>query len=419
MGTESEVWPFPSQEASSRIAKPQEIVFKVPGLPASVILRERQQLLQQQQSGHGQPTTPKRKVHYIFSPQLARITSTWPSNPNRSAYVHSLINAYQLPRIMSLVSPTPASETDLAKYHTKEYIHALLHWEEQNEEELEEFGLGYDCRPWKGLEDYVKWIAGGSLCAARTLVERCQKNRDNSNERRCEVAVFWDGGRHHAQRDAASGFCYVNDIVLSILYLQGYFKRILYIDVDIHHGDGVEQPFLFSRNVFTLSFHLYSPGFFPCSGSPADTGMGKGKGFNLNVPLREGVTDYDFESSFRRRVTTAYESFKPDCVLMQCGCDGVKGNLNDSRDPGARGKGWRLTPKGFSKCVDLVTELCDAAGSTDENGPVPLLLLGGGGYTNTTTARTWAYCTAAALGVSIPDEIPEHELWAHYEVDGW
>lgn len=95
-------------------------------------------------------------------------------------------------------------------------------------------------------------------------------------------------------RGEASGFCYVNDIVLGIHELQKKFKRILYVDLDAHHGDGVENAFAFSNKVMTLSFHHYEAGYFPGTGKVMDVGQGRGKYYSLNVPLKAGIVDTQF-----------------------------------------------------------------------------------------------------------------------------
>lgn len=99
-------------------------------------------------------------------------------------------------------------------------------------------------------------------------------------------------------RSEASGFCYVNDIVLGIHVLQQKFKHILYVDLDAHHGDGVENAFAFSDKVMTLSFHHYQSGYFPGTGKLSDIGKGRGKYFSLNIPLKSGVTDHQFKFLF-------------------------------------------------------------------------------------------------------------------------
>ena len=91
------------------------------------------------------------------------------------------------------------------------------------------------------------------------------------------MAINWSGGWHHAKRDSAAGFCYVNDVVLAIHRLQAAFKRVMYVDLDVHHGDGVEDAFSFTDKVMTMSIHKHEFGFFPGTGALKDVGFGKGK----------------------------------------------------------------------------------------------------------------------------------------------
>jgi histone deacetylase 1/2 len=113
----------------------------------------------------------------------------------------------------------------------------------------------------------------------------------------CDAAVNWAGGLHHAKRGEASGFCYVNDIVLAILELLKYHHRVLYIDIDVHHGDGVEEAFYTTDRVMTVSFHKFGE-FFPGTGDLRDVGHSKGKYYAINVPLKDGIDDDSYQSIF-------------------------------------------------------------------------------------------------------------------------
>ena len=112
-----------------------------------------------------------------------------------------------------------------------------------------------------------------------------------------DIAINCAGGLHHAKKREASGFCYINDIVLCILELLRSVSRVLYIDIDCHHGDGVEEAFYTTNRVMTCSFHKYGE-FFPGTGTLQDRGRGKGKGYAVNVPLKDGITDDSFRSVF-------------------------------------------------------------------------------------------------------------------------
>lgn len=197
--------------------------------------------------------------------------------------------------------------------------------------------------------------------------------------------------------DSASGFCYVNDIVLAILTLLDTYKRVLYIDIDIHHGDGVEKAFAHSKSVFTFSFHKHQIGFFPGSGHSDSVGIGKGKHHLLNVGLDDGIGDVQFCSMFESVVGALLGSYRPDVIVVQCGADGLAGD---------RLGGWNLTTRGITLAISCVLKA-----------RIPIMLLGGGGYCNANAARCWASVTAAALDVTLPQDIPEHDYLCQYLPD--
>merc|ERR1719346_214630 len=155
-----------------------------------------------------------------------------------------------------------------------------------DDQELDENGLGYDCPIFDNMLDFCLTVAGSSITAAHLLLSGMS------------TVLNWSGGWHHSHRTHAAGFCYVNDIVLAIHKLQAKFKKILYIDLDVHHGDGVEEAFSFTNRVATLSLHLHEPGFFPGSGAASEVGHGKGRGFAVNLPFKEGLTDAFFVPAF-------------------------------------------------------------------------------------------------------------------------
>ncbi|KAJ1679710.1 Histone deacetylase 8 [Spiromyces aspiralis] len=251
---------------------------------------------------------------------------------------------------------------------------------------LEEFGLEQDCPLFDGIYEYVLTTAGGTLAAAECLLSGA-----------ADIAIHWEGGRHHAARDHASGFCYVNDVVLGIHRLQRGFDRILYIDLDLHHGDGVQNAFLYSRSVFTLSFHYHSPGFYPGTGSLREQGKGKAQNHALNVPLGRYLTDGSLRRVFDEISARVVSYFKPDVVVVQCGCDGL------ATDPH---RAWNLTPVGYVSVIEAV-----------RGWGLPTMLLGGGGYDSPSVARCWAQVTAAVTqpGVDLDREIPEHCYFEMYK----
>lgn len=258
------------------------------------------------------------------------------------------------------------------------------------------FGLDHpDCPPFKGVFKYSAISAGGSLEGAARL-----------GREKAEIAINWAGGLHHAKRDAAYGFCYINgklfvsrtlivplrltkdkDIVLGILELLRSFSRILYIDIDVHHGDGVQQAFWTSDRVMTVSFHQYGKGFFPKSGKIDHIGSGKGHKYSVNFPLEEGIDDASYKGIFEPVITEVMARYQPSAIVLQCGADSLSGDLLGQ---------FNLSMRGHANCVEFVKRF-----------GLPTLVLGGGGYTIPNVARTWAYETGVLVGLDIlPSALP-------------
>lgn len=154
----------------------------------------------------------------------------------------------------------------------------------------------------------------------------------------------WSGGLHHAKRSEASGFWYINDIVLGILELLKYHARVMYIDIDIHHGDGVEEAFYVSHRVMTVSFHKFGD-FFPGTGDTTDVGASEGKYYAVNVPLNDGMDDDLFAALFKPIIARCIEVYRPGAVVLQCGADSLAGDR--------LGK-FNLSIKGRAACAQFV-----------------------------------------------------------------
>uniref|UniRef100_A0A8D0LAN7 Histone deacetylase 8 n=1 Tax=Sphenodon punctatus TaxID=8508 RepID=A0A8D0LAN7_SPHPU len=167
---------------------------------------------------------------YVHSPEYTKRCDALCKVPKRASMVHSLIEAYSLLNHMRIVTPKVASMEEMASFHTDSYLQHLQKVSEEGDDdhpESMEYGLGYDCPATEGIFDYAAAVGGATITAAQCLMDS-----------KCKVAINWPGGWHHAKKDEASGFCYLNDAVLGILQLRRKFDRILYIDLDLHHGDG-------------------------------------------------------------------------------------------------------------------------------------------------------------------------------------
>ncbi|KAI4817588.1 hypothetical protein KUCAC02_010973 [Chaenocephalus aceratus] len=316
----------------------------------------------------------KKKVCYYYDGDVGNYYygQGHPMKPHRIRMTHNLLLNYGLYRKMEIYRPHKASGEEMTKYHSDDYIKFLRSIRPDNMSEyskqMQRFNVGEDCPVFDGLFEFCQLSTGGSVAGALKL-----------NKQQTDIAINWAGGLHHAKKSEASGFCYVNDIVLAILELLKYHQRVLYIDIDIHHGDGVEEAFYTTDRVMTVSFHKYGE-YFPGTGDLRDIGAGKGKYYAVNYPLRDGIDDESYEAIFR-----------------PCGADSLSGDRLGC---------FNLTIKGHAKCVEYIKSF-----------NLPLLMLGGGGYTIRNVARCWTFETATALDCSIPNELPYNDYFEYFGPD--
>merc|ERR1712038_926994 len=222
---------------------------------------------------------------------------------------------YGLYRKMEVYRPHKATQDEMTKFHSDDYIRFLRSIRPDNMSEysklMQRFNVGEDCPVFDGLYEFCQLSGGGSVASAVKL-----------NKQAADIAINWAGGLHHAKKSEATGFCYVNDIVLSILELLKYNERVLYIDIDIHHGDGVEEAFYTTSRVMTVSFHKYGD-FFPGTGAIEDCGVLDGKYYSINVPLKEGINDQSYEYLFKPIIKRIIDYYQPGAIVMQMGADSL------------------------------------------------------------------------------------------------
>uniref|UniRef100_A0A8C4YW22 Histone deacetylase n=1 Tax=Gadus morhua TaxID=8049 RepID=A0A8C4YW22_GADMO len=287
-----------------------------------------------------------------------------PMKPHRLSLTHSLVLHYGLYKKMMVFKPYKASQHDMCRFHSEDYIDFLQKVSPNNMQgftkSLNTFNVGDDCPVFPGLFEFCSRYTGASLQGATQL-----------NHKICDIAINWAGGLHHAKKFEASGFCYVNDIVISILELLKYHPRVLYIDIDIHHGDGVQEAFYLTDRVMTVSFHKYGNYFFPGTGDMYEVGAESGRYYCLNVPLRDGIDDQSYRQLFQPVIKQVVDFYQPTCIVLQCGADSL----------GCDRLGcFNLSIRGHGECVEFVKSF-----------GIPLLVLGGGGYTVRNVARCWWY----------------------------
>ncbi|KAF8156662.1 histone deacetylase complex protein [Crassisporium funariophilum] len=312
----------------------------------------------------------QKPVVYIGSQELAKISNLLPFNKSQSMVVHSLVSSlglmsasFSATQCLHVITPQKASYKDLA---ISTDTHFLL-----------------DCPPFLGLADYVQMIGGATITAAGVL------QRDLA-----DISICWDGGRHHARKSQASGFCYVADCILAILAFRGPIPhqpsgpntmsgakrpRVMYLDLDLHYLDAVSDTFFTTTpsatpQILTLSIHHMSPGFCPTSAQAQllDISSPHFNPFSLSMPLQHGASNATYHIK---------DAFSLDYIIIQCGVDALAGD-------------WLL-----GWCVHCIL--------TEWSGKKLLL---GGGHNSPNAAQAWAYLTSIALDkpISLDAEIPDH-----------
>lgn len=338
-------------------------------------------------SSHSRP-----RVAYFYDPDVGNFHygQLHPMKPHRLSVTHSLVLNYGLHKKMQVFRPYIASGPDMARFHSEEYIEFLQRVNPTNiqsfNKSLTHYNVGAaDCPVFEGLYEFCARYTGASLEAAEKL-----------NTEQADIAINWSGGLHHAKKFEASGFCYVNDIVVAILELLKYHPRVLYIDIDIHHGDGVQEAFYLTDRVMTVSFHKYG-NFFPGTGHMYEIGAGNGKCYSVNVPLKEGMDDLSYELIFQPIMRQVMDFYRPSVVVLQCGADSLSGDRLGC---------FNLSTRGHGKCVEFMKKF-----------NVPLMLLGGGGYTLRNVARLWAYETSICCEDELANELPYTEYFEYFSPD--
>jgi histone deacetylase 1/2 len=188
----------------------------------------------------------------------------------------------------------------------------------------------------------------------------------------------------------------MTDIVLGIIELLRFHPRVLYIDIDVHHGDGVEEAFYSTDRVMTVSFHKYGE-YFPGTGELRDIGVSNGKHHAVNFPLRDGIDDTSYKSIFEPVINGVMEHYQPTAVVLQCGGDSLSGDRLGC---------FNLSMRGHANCVNFVKSF-----------GLPTLVLGGGGYTMRNVARTWAFETGQLVGTEMQSDLPFTDYYEYYAPD--
>jgi acetoin utilization protein AcuC len=316
-----------------------------------------------------------------------------PLKPIRVQRTHDLIRACNLLRGQrtSVVSPELASEDVIASVHSREYIRAVQQASEQpTAGRWESFGLGTLDNP----------VVPGMYEAAALVVGASEKAAELVQTGTVNIAFNPAGGWHHAHRKRAAGFCIFNDPAIAIMRMlkqSGEGVKIAYVDLDAHHGDGVQEAFFLRRDVLTISLHENGRYLFPGTGRTEDIGMGEGKGYSVNLPFSPYTTDEVYLEAFKQVVPPLLQAYRPDFLVTQLGAD------THYLDPLTH---LCLTTHGY---VNVIEELAKLG--------LRWVAIGGGGYDLTVVPRAWTLAFAKMAQKHAPELIPDSQSH-HYRRDG-
>ena len=279
-------------------------------------------------------------------------------------------------------APEQASPEALLAAHDADYVRAVEGARDGVvTPELAALGLGTPDNPIvAGMAGAARWLVGGTLHGARLIA---------SGE--SDLVLQLGGGMHHARRRLASGFCLYNDLAVAIRHLLAARLRVAYIDIDVHHGDGVQEIVYADEDVLTLSLHESGEYLFPGTGWPHELGQGMGRGLKLNVPLEPFTEGDSYLAALTKVAGPALDFFRPDVLVVQAGAD------THHLDPLAD---LMLTTRDYERVIRLLLDLARA----HTRGRALFTL--GGGYSPAATPRLWAILSLLLHGLPIPEAIP-------------
>ncbi len=319
---------------------------------------------------------------FVYDDALSRhvLRSDHPMRPVRLRHTFELLSAYGAfdGDSSRLIGPRSATEEELEWIHTPQYVaavRALSSGQTTTSPERYGFSAQGDNPVYPGMYDAALLSSGATLVAAELVAAQ-----------RVDVAFSISGGLHHAAPTHASGFCIFNDPAIAIKYFLDRGMRVAYVDVDAHHGDGVQEVFYRDSRVLTISVHESGRFLFPGTGFVSESGEGDGAGYSVNIPLYPYTEDELYLEAFRQIVPPLIRAFAPDVLVTQLGIDSYHS------DPITH---LQLTSRGYEEIVREFAKL-----------GLPWLALGGGGYDIGAVARCWTLAYGVMLGVEWPDTIP-------------
>lgn len=315
---------------------------------------------------------------YVFCPGVERysFSAYHPLRPERVTLAQTLAQMMGILHDEEIVRVSSAKPELVAQVHSPRYVQVVQALSEgKHVPGYHEFGFASgDNPPFRGMFEASLAVVGGSVAAAQAVMDGA------------EVAVNLAGGLHHARREEAAGFCIFNDPAVAIHVLKQKYRRIVYLDIDVHHGDGVQWLYYRDPQVLTISIHESGRFLFPGTGHPDEIGAGEGRGTSANIALGRYADDEIWWWAFQQVVPALFRWFQPEVVVLQMGAD------THYTDPLAH---VSLTTQGWLRAVQWVV-----------GQGVPIVATGGGGYSLTAVTRMWTMALATLKGVPVPNQIP-------------
>jgi len=303
-----------------------------------------------------------------------------PLKLQRFRLAYELMTAYGLDSCNMAAYPEapPVSEAAILTFHDKAYIERMKEFSASAVPRADFlYGLGDTDNPvFSGFYDWACLGTAGTCEAARLVAEEGYS-----------AAFNLAGGYHHAHRAKASGFSYLNDAVIAINMLLAQGKRVVYLDIDAHHGDGVQEAYYDTDQVLTISMHESGIYFFPGTGFESELGEGKGYGYSVNIPLIAHTDDPLYMKAFDEVVYPLIAAYNPDIIFTQLGADTFR------TDPLTR---LEITTHSYSYILRKLKAL-----------KIPWVATGGGGYDLMNTARAWTIVWGIMNGIDLASRLPE------------
>lgn len=322
------------------------------------------------------------KTALIYAGALSRFCygEEHPFKPRRYRFAYELMEAYGLTGggLETISDFHSVGEEELLAFHSADYLDRLKEFSRATTPRADfRYSLGDAENPvFPGMYDWALLGTSATAEAARLVLQEGYGS-----------VFHLGGGYHHAHRARAAGFSYLNDAVIAINRLLAAGKRVAYLDIDAHHGDGVQEAFYDSDQVLTISLHQSGIYFFPGTGFEHETGTGAGTGYSVNVPFLEHSDDLLFIKAFEEVALPLISSFSPDILVTQLGVDTFRS------DPLSL---LEITTRGYTHIIGRLRDL-----------RLPWIATAGGGYDNFNTARAWTLVWAIMNGIALPPALPD------------